>query len=137
MRDPARIVPSSGSSSPAIMRSVVVLPQPLGPNKVSISPCSAERSIALTAACSPNLLVKRRSSISGMIAALTSTNPENLFHLLKERVEVREHVVGDATHQWIIGHAHLRYRRTNLGVGNATRHRAPQLQLLQLIEPGQ
>ena len=35
---PKKISPASGVSKPATMRKVVVLPQPLGPSKVSISP---------------------------------------------------------------------------------------------------
>src|SRR5579864_9404780 len=39
-RSPSQISPWSGSSRPAIMRRVVVLPQPLGPRSTSSSPCS-------------------------------------------------------------------------------------------------
>ncbi len=37
---PSRIVPPSGRSSPAMRRSVVVLPQPLGPTKRQNFPLS-------------------------------------------------------------------------------------------------
>src|SRR5438105_2620304 len=42
--------PSSGCSKPAIIRSVVVLPQPDGPSSVSSSPGSTSRLTSLTAA---------------------------------------------------------------------------------------
>ena len=40
---PTRICPASGSIKPAIIRSVVVLPQPEGPSKHTNSPCSTAR----------------------------------------------------------------------------------------------
>ena len=45
--------PSLGSSSPAIMRSVVVLPQPDGPNKVTSVPLSTVKLIPATAGVVP------------------------------------------------------------------------------------
>ena len=45
---PTRISPASGSRKPAIIRSVVVLPQPEGPSRQMNSPCSTARSIAST-----------------------------------------------------------------------------------------
>ena len=47
------IVPSSGVSKPAIMRRVVVLPDPEGPSIVKNSPGAISRSIASTATTSP------------------------------------------------------------------------------------
>ena len=43
-----RISPASGARKPAIIRSVVVLPQPEGPSRQTNSPCSMARSIAST-----------------------------------------------------------------------------------------
>ena len=43
------IVPESGSSKPAIMRNVVVLPHPDGPSNPKNSPCSTSRETAATA----------------------------------------------------------------------------------------
>ena len=48
-RSPTRTTPSVISSSPAIMRSAVVFPQPDGPTKIMNSPSSIERSMPLTA----------------------------------------------------------------------------------------
>src|SRR5260221_5351990 len=57
-----RIVPELGISNPATMRSVVVLPQPLGPRNDTNSPRSTARSKLWTTLCGPKLL--RRLSIS-------------------------------------------------------------------------
>ena len=48
-RPPITIEPVSLRSSPATMRSVVVLPQPDGPSSVTNSPCSIDRSMSSTA----------------------------------------------------------------------------------------
>ena len=45
------IEPEVGCSKPAIMRSVVVLPQPLGPRNDTNSPLSTSRSKPSTATC--------------------------------------------------------------------------------------
>ena len=53
--DPSIVIePPVGRSSPAIMRSSVVLPQPLGPIRVTISPASIESSTGASASRSPN-----------------------------------------------------------------------------------
>ena len=57
--------PSLASSKPAIIRSVVVLPQPLGPSMVKNSPSPISRSSASTAVRSPNRLLTSRSSTAG------------------------------------------------------------------------
>ena len=49
-------------SKPEINRNVVVLPQPLGPNKDTILPFSTEKEILSTAAKFPNLFVTLDSS---------------------------------------------------------------------------
>ena len=48
-RPPMKIWPEVGDSSPAIMRSVVVLPQPEGPRMVVSVPCGTVKLIPLTA----------------------------------------------------------------------------------------
>ncbi len=50
-------VPSVGSSNPASMRSVVVLPQPDGPSSEKNSPSAISRLTWSTATCSPKRLV--------------------------------------------------------------------------------
>lgn len=44
------MAPASGRSSPAMQRSVVLLPQPLGPSKVKSFPFGTENETAFTAA---------------------------------------------------------------------------------------
>src|SRR5262252_3795001 len=51
---PSRISPEVGSSNPAIMRRVVVLPQPEGPSMTKNSPSSTVKVEPLTAVKSPN-----------------------------------------------------------------------------------
>src|SRR5690349_4113642 len=48
-----RTTPSSGSSNPAMRRSVVVLPQPLGPSREMIWPRSTENEQSPSAATGP------------------------------------------------------------------------------------
>src|SRR5262245_66048597 len=55
------ISPSSGCSSPATRRRVVVLPQPLGPRRVKTSPRRTDRLTSSTALVVPNSLVTRSS----------------------------------------------------------------------------
>ena len=52
-RPPIRIVPSLGSSRPATRRSVVVLPQPDGPSRVTRLPASTVNETASTAITPP------------------------------------------------------------------------------------
>src|SRR3954468_9807602 len=57
-----RISPEVGRSNPAIMRSVVVLPDPEAPRRVRNSPGAISSETSSTAAKAPNRLVSRRSS---------------------------------------------------------------------------
>ena len=52
-RPPIRISPDTGRSSPAIARSVVVLPHPDGPSSVRCSPAPTSKVTPRTAATSP------------------------------------------------------------------------------------
>ena len=56
------MLPESGYSKPAIMRSVVVLPQPDGPRKDTNSPLAAESTKSSTAAKAPNCFLTLASS---------------------------------------------------------------------------
>src|SRR5579859_3682778 len=58
----SRILPALGVSNPATMRSIVVLPHPLGPSKVKNSPCSTDKLISITAGERPKYLVICSSS---------------------------------------------------------------------------
>ena len=55
---PMRTVPSSGCSSPAMARSTVVLPQPLGPSRLTNSAGSMLIETSWTATMLPNRLDK-------------------------------------------------------------------------------
>src|SRR5829696_4197429 len=59
------ISPSVGSSKPATIRSVVVLPHPDGPSSARNSPGCTSRSMRSTATRSPNRFVTPRSTTSG------------------------------------------------------------------------
>src|SRR5690606_37942810 len=65
---PMRMDPSSGSKKPAIMRRVVVLPQPLGPSNVVKLPRAMSRSSPFTATVLPKdfLTPSRRTCTSCM-----------------------------------------------------------------------
>jgi hypothetical protein len=63
-RPPIRISPPLGSSWPAIMRRIVVLPQPDGPRKQQYAPSGTFRLIASTATVSPKRLCTPASSMS-------------------------------------------------------------------------
>src|SRR6476659_9237402 len=68
-----RMRPSSGLSKPAIMRSVVVFPQPLGPSIEKNSPSPISSDTSSTATASPKRLLTLSSAIptlgSAMVAA--------------------------------------------------------------------
>ena len=61
-----KISPEVGSSSPAIIRSVVVLPQPEGPSSMKNSPSSMVKDDACTAVKAPNSLRKFLITICAM-----------------------------------------------------------------------
>src|SRR5919106_2450739 len=66
-RPSIRISPDEMSSSPAIIRSRVDLPQPDGPTNTQNSPCSARRSTPWTTSASPKRLTTRSSSRVAML----------------------------------------------------------------------
>src|SRR6266571_1289667 len=57
--------PADGSSSPAIIRRVVVFPQPEGPSRIASSPSPTFRSRSATATIPSKLLASPLSSIMG------------------------------------------------------------------------
>src|SRR3954447_12902179 len=73
-----RIRPSSGSTNPAIIRSVVVLPQPLGPSREKNSPSRIERFTSRTAAWSPNCLLTESSTIACPSPSISALLPTTL-----------------------------------------------------------
>src|SRR5215475_11401676 len=66
---PSRIIcPDVGNSRPAIILSVVVLPQPEGPSRQKNSPSLTVKVESLTAAKSPKLLCSRWTRISAIFS---------------------------------------------------------------------
>src|SRR5262245_41911864 len=66
MSSPAStICPASGSTSPATMRSTVLLPQPEGPRSERNSPRSTSRETSSTATTAPKVLRSRRTLSAG------------------------------------------------------------------------
>ncbi len=59
-RSPIAISPSVTSSRPAMQRSVVVLPQPLGPSSTMNSPSAISRLMPFTAGTLPYFLTRLR-----------------------------------------------------------------------------
>ena len=55
---PTKMLPDVGSSSPAIIRKVVVLPQPDGPRSAKNDPCGMTNERSSTALKSPYVLVR-------------------------------------------------------------------------------
>ena len=68
-RPSSRIAPEVGSTKPAIICSVVVLPQPDGPSSETNSPFSTPSDSPSTAVCWPNCLVRFSSSRKAIYAA--------------------------------------------------------------------
>src|ERR1043166_3970318 len=64
------MAPSSGYSSPATRRSVVVLPAPVGPSRTTNSPSAMLSERSRTASTSPKRLPTCRITISAMTVAL-------------------------------------------------------------------
>ena len=62
-----RMAPALGSSSPAIMRSVVVLPQPDGPSRQKNSPSSTVKLDGLRAWKGPKRFSRSRTAICAMV----------------------------------------------------------------------
>src|SRR5579885_1043583 len=69
---PMRISPALASSSPAIMRRVVDLPQPEGPTRTTNSVSAMSRSMPRTASVRSNLLTRLRSVTWAMRASCLS-----------------------------------------------------------------
>src|SRR5262245_12662777 len=71
------ISPASGRSRPATRRSVVVLPQPLGPRRVKTSPRPIESDAPSTAAADPNRLLTPSSvrTVSPMPGSVFTPGP--------------------------------------------------------------
>src|SRR4029453_16800189 len=79
-RGPPRIEPSSGVMNPAIRRSSVVLPQPLGPSSVTNSRSPISRLRSRTAVTAPKRLVTRSIWIPATPSSSARAEPPSLGH---------------------------------------------------------
>src|SRR5829696_3996364 len=124
-RSPIRMLPPLGSSSPAIIRKVVVLPQPEGPSSVSSSPSAAVSVAPSTATKAPKLLERLSSAMSGTGYSSASADAEHPLHVFKEEVGLIKLLIGDALHQLHAGEAHLGDRRLDVRVRDGSALIAP------------
>src|SRR6185437_8442104 len=97
---PRLIVPLSGCSKPAIIRSVVVLPEPDGPSSVKNSPAATFRSTLSTATTSPYVLRTPATPTSAAKASLEDVEPSfKVFVADRERHEDPDHVAVEPARQ--------------------------------------
>src|SRR5665213_2067831 len=85
---PSRILPDVGSSSPAIMRSVVVLPQPDGPSMTKNEPSATVKLDSLTAVKPPKALWSFSTRISA-IALVPEVADDDKHHRAGEHGDER------------------------------------------------
>src|SRR5688572_26394336 len=78
------MLPALAASSPAMMRSSVVLPQPEGPSRATSSPDSTSRLTLRSAWKSPNCLLTLRISI--LIFLFLSSHARVLLRTLRRQV---------------------------------------------------
>src|ERR1041384_6329260 len=96
MSPPIEIVPPVGCSSPAMQRSVVVLPQPDGPSSTTISPAAMRKLTSSTAGRPTRNCLRRCETISSADIQVFQSLPVavNLVPLLDplavERLELLE-----------------------------------------------
>src|SRR5215831_13233881 len=111
------ISPSSGCSSPATSRRVVVLPQPLGPRRVNTSPRLMERLTSSTALAVPKSLVTRSSERT--VSVVPGSAP-TLVPLLDDRL-------GDVLRLDDLGQIFLRVHLEELGAAGHREGRIARL----------
>src|SRR5438874_2321335 len=101
-RPPTWTSPASGRSRPAMSRSVVVLPQPLGPSSVTSEPAATSKSMAAAAHRPAGLLgpagLEHARSRDGDDAAAALLAPRRV------RLRLRHHL----SHRWATHAAHRR-----------------------------
>src|SRR4051812_26257806 len=85
--------PESGSSSPAIMRRTVLLPEPLGPRSAVMAPSAAEKLTLSTARNDPNDFVR---SLTSMVPVTGRPFPGSaMFAETFGRLDADEHDDGE------------------------------------------
>src|SRR5690242_459491 len=101
MSSPPRVTrPWSGCSKPAMIRSVVVLPEPEGPSMVKNSPAVTCKSTLSTATTSPYVFLIPATATSAAKAALEDV--ESLLEIVvgdRERHEDPDHVAVEAARE--------------------------------------
>src|SRR2546426_11387526 len=105
-RSPMWISPDVGRSSPAIMRSRVVFPEPEEPSRTRNSPSRIDRSTPSTAWRSPKYLRRLRISMPATVAALTPGLPP-VGRGVRRLREVHRRCVNDAVR--VLGHLEVLY----------------------------
>src|SRR5438445_5308214 len=107
-RSPMWISPDVGRSSPAIMRSRVVFPEPEEPSRTRNSPSRIDRSTPSTAWRSPKYLRRLRISMPATVAALAPGLPP-VGRGVRRLRQVHRRAVNDAIR--VLGHLEVLYHR--------------------------
>src|SRR5256884_3300435 len=108
------ISPEVGRSSPAIMRSSVVFPEPEEPSRTRNSPSRIDRSTPSTAWRSPKYLRRLRISMPATVAALTPGLPP-VGRGVRRLRQVHRRGVNDAVR--VLGHLEGLHHRPGPGGG--------------------
>src|SRR6185503_5251758 len=103
---PAKVIfPFLGKSDPATPRSVVLLPAPLAPIRVTISPSATSKDRSRTAGTSPYASSRFATSSSKRASEVGLDHPRVRLHLARRALEERhavvhdEHALGDVHHE--------------------------------------
>src|SRR6476659_1080935 len=142
-RSPMRISPAVTSSSPAIMRRMVDLPQPDGPTSTTNSSCATSRSTPRTASTLPNRLVRPFNEscaipVSGLRDAAGDFLREECLRVAPARAESVDHLAllldlaavarkARSERGWRRSALHGAHRNEVLGC-----HEAPEIRLAKL-----
>src|SRR5688572_28560348 len=112
-RSSKRTSPASGRSKPPIIRSVVVLPQPDPPTRLTSSPGRTSRESPSTATAPPNRFVRPRSEMRMLLGELLLP----LLHepVLVGRIAGLHEVDVDELHLGDLGAAHLHVAARDAG----------------------
>src|SRR5579863_1777361 len=121
-RPPIRTSPRVGSSSPAIIRSSVVFPEPEGPRKTMNSPSRVSRLTSLTAPSCPCLKTLVRSLVSTIAMARPASLP-GLLPLVEDALD------------FLVGGGHRRLRR-HLVAGRLGEHGGQHEGVEHLVDRG-
>src|SRR5256885_7238292 len=116
-RSPMWISPDVGRSSPAIMRSRVVFPEPEEPSRTRNSPSRIDRSTPSTAWRSPKCFLRLRISMPATVGAL-APGLTPVGRGVRRLRQVHRRAVNDAIR--VLGHLEVLYHRRR-GAGGGAR----------------